>query len=648
MAIEIKSGDLLSSVQLEHHMKIYAGPGAGKTHFLVENIKNIVKNDDKIKGSVNRKILCITYTNAAVGEIKSRLENYTRNVDVFTIHGFIIQYIIKPYQTELRKLILKDFGINLGGSSKISSQIEGLGILHGHDKEEIFKFLNKESGTDDELAYSKKIMGDVQVDIETFCNDGTIIIKKADKINENHKIAIKKYIWTYAKKLTHDEILYFGYRIVTNNSTIAYALRVQFPFIFVDEFQDTNPLQAMLIKFIGAKSTLIGIIGDIAQSIYSFQGAKPSKFSEFSINDKGTFEYEILGNRRSTKNIVSLCNYIRQSDALLQESVKEYDNKDQKEFTEEIKVCFIIGDSRLANEKICGIIETGGVILTRAWAAAFNYMQGITDEQKKILKKVYNSYYISPIDIRSEIAEHNNVTWVRSFRFIFSLWDAFETKSIGDILNALAMYVNVNTLKESKTITANNIIQLNNLLTELFANHSETDFTVYVIDKFNELIKKTEYINLLNMFKKSSKKDIDVFSISCFTDADKEDLIKNITDLEWKTAYLLFRNVFSSNSRYMTVHQAKGLEWKKVVVSVEPTRNDKTKFTEMFNDPQIVRETLQDEFTRIFFVACSRAKEELYVHLKNNIEEVNTMKAHLEAYAKKNGLSVFFAFEYYH
>lgn len=402
----------------------------------------------------------------------------------------------------------------------------------------------------------------------------------------------------------------------------------------------------MLIKYIGSKSTRVGIIGDIAQSIYSFQGAKPSKFSEFSIDeDIDTFEYKILGNRRSTKNIVSLCNYIRQSDVLIQECIKEYDNNDQKRFTEKIKVCFITGDSPETNKRICEIIESGGVVLTRTWAAAFNYMQGISANQKSILKKVYNSYYMAPIDIRSEIVEHNNVTWVRSFRFIFSLWDAYKIKSVSDILKAFALYVNVNSLKKNGIITVINIMQLNTLLAELFDNQSGTLSTVCVIDTFNELIKKTEYKNLSNLLKDSSLKNMDVFNISCFNEEDKEDLIKNISDLEWETSYLLFENVFSSNSKYMTVHQSKGLEWKKVVVSVEPTRGDKIKFIDMFNDPQILRETPQDEFTRLFFVACSRAKEELYVHLRNNIVDINAMKLHLEEYCKINGISVFFTFE---
>lgn len=151
MAIEIKSGEFLSFEQLKHHIKIYAGPGAGKTHFIVENVKNIVQTDSIIKESKERKVLCITYTNAAVNEIKSRLEDYSESVDVYTIHGFIIEYIIKPYQTELKKHMLNDFGIKITNKGRITSQIEGLGILHGYDKVKIFEYINKESNTIGEL-----------------------------------------------------------------------------------------------------------------------------------------------------------------------------------------------------------------------------------------------------------------------------------------------------------------------------------------------------------------------------------------------------------------------------------------------------------------------------------------------------------------
>ena len=86
MAIKITSGDIFTPEQLEKHAKVYAGPGAGKTHFLVENIKNIVTTNPLITRSRARKVLCVTYTNAAVDEIKRRLDKFTDYIEVHTIH----------------------------------------------------------------------------------------------------------------------------------------------------------------------------------------------------------------------------------------------------------------------------------------------------------------------------------------------------------------------------------------------------------------------------------------------------------------------------------------------------------------------------------------------------------------------------------
>ena len=86
----ITSGNILDEHQLKRHSKIYAGPGAGKTYFLVENVKNIITRNEAIAKSKARKVLCITYTNAAVDEIRRRLERYADYVEAYTIHGFII------------------------------------------------------------------------------------------------------------------------------------------------------------------------------------------------------------------------------------------------------------------------------------------------------------------------------------------------------------------------------------------------------------------------------------------------------------------------------------------------------------------------------------------------------------------------------
>lgn len=66
----------------------------------------------------------------------------------------------------------------------------------------------------------------------------------------------------------------------------------------------------------------------------------------------------------------------------------------------------------------------------------------------------------------------------------------------------------------------------------------------------------------------------------------------------------------------MTVHQAKGLEWDKVVVSVMPnTRRNGISIASLYSSPCLTKETPADEFTRMYYVACSRAKGDLYIHI---------------------------------
>ena len=80
----------------------------------------------------------------------------------------------------------------------------------------------------------------------------------------------------------------------------------------------------------------------------------------------------------------------------------------------------------------------------------------------------------------------------------------------------------------------------------------------------------------------------------------------------------MFNEVFAAGSKYKTVHQAKGLEWEKVVVSLIPNPSksrDNTTLEVMFQNPQLVCEENANEFTRMYYVACSRAMEELYIHL---------------------------------
>ena len=639
MVETISSGDILSVEQLSTNFRIFAGPGAGKTHFLVENIKNIAKRHPTIVNSRSRKVACITYTNAAVDEINRRLGDYDDSVEISTIHGFIIENIIKPFQHSLIKIIQQDFGIIVPQGAPISSQIEGLGILHGVDKVELFDYIRASTGgTGDEIDYSKYKMGQVEVDNDAFVTsvlagrpiNSNLLIP--DKIIPEHAKPIKAYIWSKVRKLTHNEILYFGYRILQEDPTALYYIRVRFPFIFVDEFQDTNPVQTLLVKLIGKASTHIGVVGDIAQSIYSFQGAKPYDFKNFEINHETDRTFAIQDNRRSTKNIVNFCNFLRQSDdTIVQNNIKIYGENENSTIIESKKIHFLLGDTSDVRTLLESVVSEGGVILTRAWAAAFDYIRNISEEQAKLLKSIYSSYYNSPIQIRDEIVEHNNVPWVRAFRFIFDLHSSFITGSLIDLIKAVKLYVKV----DEKQLRPKALFQYDKLANCVFSRISDQTLTCDVIKQFNDELKKDTYSEFRDWIEGSYP-----FEIHLFDEQEHDTLIRAVSQLKWDTSYKLFSEVFSLNSKYMTVHQAKGLEWKKVVVSVLPAKKrDGITLSEVFENPQLTRENLADEFVRIYYVACSRAIEDLYIHIKDDIDR-SVIENSISKFVSTTGLQI--------
>jgi len=96
-------------------------------------------------------------------------------------------------------------------------------------------------------------------------------------IKKNSYLIYKKICWDKGL-LSHDDVLYFSYLLLMQRQEIREIMRSKFPFILLDEFQDTSPLQAEIIKLIAEKETVIGVIGDPCQSIFSFQGTDESLF----------------------------------------------------------------------------------------------------------------------------------------------------------------------------------------------------------------------------------------------------------------------------------------------------------------------------------------------------------------------------------
>jgi len=288
-----------SLIDIEHHFKVSAGPGAGKTYWLVEHIRNVLHRSNRL--GKTRKIACITYTNMAVETILRRLGTSADRVEVSTIHSFLYKHIVKPYAS----FIAAEYGLSIEE-------------MDGHDDIILsnYSFLNEwKTRTDQQRIRSdNEIVAAISKAKWKF--DGKDLVFRPDYPMRVDHYPIRNDSYYEYKKMTwgkgvlhHEDVLFFGYQLIEKYPFILKILCAKFPYFFVDEFQDTNPIQAAILHQIGQSETVVGIIGDIAQSIYSFQGADPVKFTSFNL--PAMVDYQMAENRRSTNEIIQVLNGIR-------------------------------------------------------------------------------------------------------------------------------------------------------------------------------------------------------------------------------------------------------------------------------------------------------------------------------------------------
>ena len=284
---------------VDDNFKVSAGPGAGKTYWLVKHIKNILYNSDKL--SITRKVACITYTNTAVETIYRRLGTSSAQVEVSTIHSFLYKHIVKPYVS----FIANQYSLDI---SKID----------GHDNIILsnYSFLK-----DWKERTGQQRISDDNIVSEAFSKLRWKIVSNELIVRTPYPFKIGKYpikndSYLEYKKMTwekgiihHDDVLFFSYEILKQQPFVAKVLLAKFPYLVIDEFQDCNPIQVEIFKILGHEGIKTGVIGDSSQSIYKFQGADYTQFETFNLPN--IQEYSLNENRRSSNEIIELLNSIR-------------------------------------------------------------------------------------------------------------------------------------------------------------------------------------------------------------------------------------------------------------------------------------------------------------------------------------------------
>lgn len=310
--ILISSGDVLEN--FDHHFRVIAGPGAGKTYWLTNHVKNIVRNSNKLN-SVS-KVACITYTNVAAEQILNNLEECADNIEVSTIHSFLYKNIVKPYACLL--------------NDESGNQLIKVEIIDGHEDHvpsfgKIKSWVEKCAPKYKYLIYGGELAPALDYLMWEVNSFGECFLSIHNRFRLPRKLKesffdYKKLYWKEGQ-IHHEDVLYFSYRILHENPTLLTFLSAKFPYILLDEFQDTNPIQTIIVKLLAESGSTIGVIGDPAQSIYSFQGAKREDFLNFYVRD--ITYYEIEDNRRSTSKIIKLLNHMRKGGPVQQDCIRK-------------------------------------------------------------------------------------------------------------------------------------------------------------------------------------------------------------------------------------------------------------------------------------------------------------------------------------
>lgn len=570
----ITSRDL---IPIEENFKVEAGPGAGKTDFVVNHIKNVVRNSTRL--SSTRKVACITYTNTGVNTILHRLgKSISERVEVSTIHSFLYKNIVKPYSS----FIDKEYDVNcklIAGHDDFTVNRKSLEEWLNNDHFENLESPNKKNQLlkwPEQFAALKEWVTSMQCSLEKGniffkCDSSksryqtdsgnTVTFKKNNlSLLSEHLIDLKKIYWRKGK-IDHNDVLFFSMILIKKYPFILEIIRAKFPYIFLDEYQDTSPIQAYIVNRIKERETVIGVIGDKAQSIYSFQGANPSLFDEFKVNPNN--EFSIVENHRSSDEIVSFLNSLRSD---IQQKMCAGKNGN--------KVCIIVGERVSAYHKAFELCEHECIeSLSR---------DNMTSNAMK--KNIGNTLIKTDILAEYEKKDSNH----DRRRYVMETIQATELAINGKFKEAIKHLEHV--LPKQQTLKALAI-----LLTQ-YSSYSD----------------KT----LLNFYEQV--KPLSTDKLSGITKGEVKKFYENNTYQN----IAICTNIPEDTSEHITIHKSKGNQFKNVFVV---GYRDVKKF--------LLKPSLDNENHRIAYVAFSRANDRLFIQFENaeiSADEEKVLKSNFD------------------
>ncbi|MEJ7860335.1 MAG: ATP-dependent helicase [Pyrinomonadaceae bacterium] len=592
---------------------IIAGAGTGKTRAITYRVAYLIE-----QGVSPQRILLATFTNRAAREMLKRVEMLTGSQNVHKIWGGTFHRIAN--------LILRRHAVSIGFDSNYS-------ILDAEDARDFLSVCVDEAAIDTKAKRFPK--PEVVQNIISYANNTDtsledIIIQKYpyfEPLTQQIKRIDMLYIERKRERnvMDYDDLLLNWKRLLIQKPDISAVYAEQFEHILVDEYQDTNKLQAEIIDLLAAKHRNVTVVGDDAQSIFGWRGAEFTNIYEFPKRYPEAEIFKLEMNYRSTPEILAVANTSIASN--------------RKQFP---KVLQAIKKSKgfLPALVPCSDVEQQSTFIASRVLELRD--EGTPLEEIAVL---YRSHYHS-IELQLELTRRNIPYRIQSgVRF-------FEQAHIKDVISYLRIIVNprdelawkrlLKMIPSVGNATANKIFESLAYAENPLALAKTDDFKY----KPRSVLGWAAFVNLLETLTSDANRNNPGKQIEIILSGGYEQHLQEtyenaearMEDLKGLATYankytltedflselaLLSTERFSAPNAIVgedviqggeedelltltSVHQAKGLEWKAVFVIWAAEGK--------FPSPRSLKEIdSEEEERRLWYVALTRAEDELYL-----------------------------------
>lgn len=275
---------------------VIAGAGSGKTRVLTYKIAYLLEN-----GYEPWNILALTFTNKAAREMKARIGRQVgmeraRYLWMGTFHSIFSR-------------ILRSEATHLGFTSQFT-------IYDTADSKSLIRSIIKEMGLDEKMYKPGSIQSRISNAKNHLVTPSAYAANKeaVESDNAAKMPAVRDIYSRYwdrcrqAGAMDFDDLLFYTFILFRDFPEVLEKYRYQFRYVLVDEYQDTNYAQHVIVSQLSKERQMLCVVGDDAQSIYSFRGANIDNILNFSKAYPTTRIFKLEQNYRSTKTIVSAAN----------------------------------------------------------------------------------------------------------------------------------------------------------------------------------------------------------------------------------------------------------------------------------------------------------------------------------------------------